>query len=543
MKKENFLRLLIVLLVFISVSLIYFKPIAVEPSSKIIDDYDGLLITWSLNRVIKDFPETLLRRGLSWPKEFFTGNTFYPYPYSHAYSDAFITDGLIALPFVKLFSEPVLAFNINLIVGQILFLFFTYLFLFKISDNFILSFLLSLIWGFSPIRFQYLGHLQTYSLYWVPLAGYFLLNFFSSKKRIYLYLFLFIFLLQTLNSFLPGYFIIFVFLILLLTKEGAVKTLKENSLSFFVGLSVVLLVLFPVIKIYWSISETFKYERPIKDAIHFSLSPEELLTKYPSLVLLTLFAASCFIYFFLKKLRKNSLPFLFISLSGLVMSFGPFLHWFKKTLLIPLPYFVFYYLIPGFKGFRTPSRWIFLFGFGAIAFVSAMMSVFLKKRSKKFRAAFYLILAFLVIISTKFPGNYSSVPVVKDYPTVYSWLKTQPGEVIIELPIYYWGDFRFGKRETYRMLYSLSHGKKMVNGYSGFSPPEWEKLVINLRQNFPSEETLTKIKLIGVNYLVIHEQEFKDFWPENFQEKIAFLKKTKDLREIYRKDSEVVYAF
>ena len=92
------------------------------------------------------------------------------------------------------------------------------------------------------------------------------------------------------------------------------------------------------------------------------------------------------------------------------------------------------------------------------------------------------------------------------------------------------------------MLFSLKHQKKMVNGYSGFSPPEWEKLVIYLRNSFPSKESILKIKGLKVDYLVIHEDEFKDLWPKNFQEKISSLKESDILKEECRKDKDVVYT-
>lgn len=549
-------RIFIASLFFLFLTIIYFFPLVKNINNLIVDDYDGLLITWSLNRVAKELPETIITRGFSWPEFFFNGNIFYPYFRSHAYSDAFITDGLMAAPFLRLFSEPIAAFNINILLGQWLFLFFTFLLLSEISGNYFLSVLLAAAFGFSNFRFQYLGHLQTFTLYWIPLGFWSLLKYFAypekypAKKitgKVYLIFFFFAFLAQTLNSFLPGFFLIFIFGILLSVKREAWKKLKNDWRIFLICFFLVCLILLPVIGIYQSVSREFNYVRPISDAIHFSLSPEEIFTRFFNWPLGLLFLVSVFFFFKTEQTeRKKDLPFILILFSGLIMALGPFLHWFKKTLLIPLPYIFFYYFIPGFKGFRTPSRWIFLFGLGMVVFIASVLKDRPKnnlKKEKLFFCFFYFLVIFLGMISFKPPEKYFSIPKKENYPPVYSRLKNLPEAVILELPIYYWGDFQFGKREPLRMIYSLEHGKKTVNGYSGFSPPEWESLVIKLRRDFLSKDNLANIKAIGVNYLVIHEEEFKDLWPEDYENKIAFLNKSKELKEIFRKDGNVIYEF
>ena len=534
---------LLILLLLILVNLLFFWPLFKNISSLIIDDYDGLMITWSLNRVVQNIP--------NFPK-LMEGNIFYPFKYSHAYSDAFITDGLIALPFIKLFEEPVTGFNINLVISQVLVLYFTFLFLSILCQNWILSFLLSLVFGFSQIRVHYLGHLQMFSLYWIPLAGFALMKFAKSSKFIYLFLFFIAFLCQTLNSFLPGYFVIFLFLSLFLGDLKIRKAVGNNLIYFLIGCFVTGIILFPIIRIYLTVSKTFSYVRPIQDVIHFSLSPEEIFTKFFSPTLILLFVTSLILYFTSEESIRSprrwySLTFLGVAVGSFIMALGPALHFFGKTLKIgslpiPLPYAFFYYLIPGFKGFRTPSRWIFMFGLGAICFIAIATEKFLKKKSKSIKILIYLLISVSLITFTKITKTYFKVPTENQYSEIYSWLEKQPGQVIIELPIYYWGDLDLGKREVYRMLFSLKHQKKMVNGYSGFSPPEWEELVIYLRDSFPSKESILKIKGLKVDYLIVHEDEFKDLWPKDFQEKISSLKESDILKEEYRKGKDVVYT-
>jgi hypothetical protein len=104
-----------------------------------------------------------------------------------------------------------------------------------------------------------------------------------------------------------------------------------------------------------------------------------------------------------------------------------------------------------------------------------------------------------------------AVPARAEYPAVYAWLRDQPGKVVIELPIFRWGSDNFSKNEVYRMVYQTEHGKALVNGYSGFSPPDWEALVARIQKEFPTKELLAEMKKMGVDYLIIHQDEYRLF--------------------------------
>ena len=60
--------------------------------------------------------------------------------------------------------------------------------------------------------------------------------------------------------------------------------------------------------------------------------------------------------------------------------------------------------------------------------------------------------------------------------------------------------------ELLRMIYSLEHGKRLANGYSGFFPPEWEKIVASSHKDFPDGKFGSLMKQIGVDYLIVHKR-------------------------------------
>ena len=58
------------------------------------------------------------------------------------------------------------------------------------------------------------------------------------------------------------------------------------------------------------------------------------------------------------------------------------------------------------------------------------------------------------------------------------------------------------------LYYSTFHWQYLINGYSGFFPPSYVKLVRGTR-NFPDQPSIDAIKSHGVRYVVIHGEYLK----------------------------------
>jgi len=202
----------------------------------------------------------------------------------------------------------------------------------------------------------------------------------------------------------------------------------------------------------------------------------------------------------------------------------------KKTIKIPLPYLMFYYLAPGFNGFRAPSRWMALALIGAVA-AGVVGLTRLKSFWRGVTASGMIILA-LVLAR---PVDPVKAPTVAEAPEVYTWLKFQPPGAVIELPMFRWGSTSANKNEVYRMIYQTIHRMPMVNGYSGFSSPEWEDLVARLQTDFPSDALINELKARGVKYLIIHQDEYQKW----FQKRMVI----ENMKPIYQDNSTMVYGF
>jgi hypothetical protein len=298
---------------------------------------------------------------------------------------------------------------------------------------------------------------------------------------------------------------------------------------------------------YLQTSREFGYVRDIRDTVNFANRQEYILFPsdrtrlaglliqtfyhhdihplkhdgYFGLTLLLLTAAS--LIYRIQKRRQFVIPyfdlFLFLAGSAYVLSLGPVLQWFghvvKLPFPIPLPYIVFYYLIPGFSGFRNSARWELVVVLGLSIACGLFIAHVLRTVSKPKQWLCTVVLCLLVLIEIPFPIQYQVVPHTDAYPPVYSYLATLPERtVIIEMPIYNW-NMPNTLHEQMRLLYSTKDHLRSVNGTSGFSPPEWQKHADDLYFHFPDTKTMRYLTSIGVTYVIVHAGEYQDLYTEH----------------------------
>jgi hypothetical protein len=477
------------------------------------------------------------------PFSLFNANIYFPYPNTLAYSDIFLTGSIFTYPIVSLLGQPISANNITLISSLTLLGFSLFLLSYYLTRNYFASFLSGLVVIFSPATLGYYIQIQMLEIYWVPLAILFFLLYLHSFKIRFFILSLICFLLQFYNSFLPAYFILFSFIIILLFTwfENKKKFRSYFTKKNFLLVVISLLLMIPGILPYLRISQQFHYTRDLRDSIHFALQPEDLL--YPGVntrlytillsdvptnhysqnnefkpgylgIVFSLLVLLSIVYFFNKR-KPVSLyekTFLTIAITGLILSFGPLLHLNRQTIHhpfpIPLPYALFYYVMPGFEGFRNSQRWEMLFILGIVVFISLIMNTMLKNISLKKQIIFYSLL-FIGIVAEFAPMHYISVPQKKDFPKVYSWMATTPANTsFIILPIYNWNMPPFVQQEFYREYYSTVEFRPMVNGYSGFSPPPWQDFIYFMHNTFPKQISIDKTQAMGVNYIIIDTKSY-----------------------------------
>ncbi len=187
------------------------------------------------------------------------------------------------------------------------------------------------------------------------------------------------------------------------------------------------------------------------------------------------------------------------------MSLGPVLKIFGHTvkifgLPIPLPYTAFYYLFPGFTGFRTPSRFIILALLCAVVIIGLQLKLIFEKLKTKTKAIFIALVLSLLFLEADLPLK--GYPVNINTHPVYEQVKALPAEaVILELPIRLW-NMPDHEIESIRSLYSLEHKHRRFGGFSGFATNSWINLVEKINAHGLNEENTSKLKSLGVTHVI-----------------------------------------
>ena len=539
--KNNFKILAISFLVFLISALYITYPLIFNLGSLITGYGDQYLHVYVMNWVVHAL--------FTNPFSLFAGSIYYPFINPIAYSDIFITSSILGIIPLFLIQEPVSIVNFTFISSIFMVGFFTFILSFYLTKNFWASLVSGLLIIFSPVFLDKKTHIQILSIQWVPLSILFFIIFTNNFKSRYLFLSLFFFLLQFYNSFLPGYFILFFYVIYFLfiwIKDRRVtkKVFTKNNLLITI---LFILLMFPIIKPYLDVDNKYHAARDIRDSIHFALQPEDLiypnehtvlekvlleisnLQKYQRtdeikagyIGLMFSLLAIVVIVFSFKKIRKIKLlekSFLTTGLLGLILSFGPALHFARETIHNPfpiiLPYALFYYIIPGFNGFRNSARWEILFIFCIAILISLVLPLILKNIKKAW--IIYLILILGIIIEYNFPMKFYKVLSINNFPKTYDWMNTISKDSVFALmPIYNWNSPN-SQIELERQYFYTKNFRKVINGYSGFSPYNWQKEVLFLFNNFPNKKSLEKLKQMRVNFIIVNKDEYDSLFKSKF---------------------------
>jgi hypothetical protein len=176
---------------------------------------------------------------------------------------------------------------------------------------------------------------------------------------------------------------------------------------------------------------------------------------------------------------------------------------------LPSAYAVLYEHVPGFDGVRVPAR----FNMVVVLFLSLLAGLGARELSRRQPgprvlgplAALFLAEAWVVPL----PMNASRaddgirdpgfVSVTRALPPVYGHVATLPKDAVLaELPFGQpWWEARY-------MLCSTRHWRRLVNGYSGYSPTVYPDGILGRVDRDPAQ-ALETARRLGVSHLIVHE--------------------------------------
>jgi hypothetical protein len=220
-------------------------------------------------------------------------------------------------------------------------------------------------------------------------------------------------------------------------------------------------------------------------------------------------------------LRKPPAFLTIVVLFSVAMSFGPDIHARGRTIAGSNIYALAYNYVPGFDGLRVPARYamvasLALAGLGAIG-----LTVLSSARMQS--AAVPLIASGLVLVeafAVPIPINQNTTeyrdkslaplpPAISlgaTAPPVYQFVARLPStSVLLELPL---GEPAFDIRY---MLYSTLHWRKLVNGYSGGAPIEYQFLTEALKDvDTRADRAWRAVVDSTATHLLLHEAFYKE---------------------------------
>ncbi|MFQ6108607.1 MAG: discoidin domain-containing protein [Candidatus Aminicenantales bacterium] len=509
---------LAVFFLFTFLTLLMTYPAVIHMGSGVKDLGDPLLNSWIISWNAKKI------LGLD-IKDYFDANIFFPHKRTLAYSEHLFTQSLLALPVLIVSRNAILSYNFVLFLSFITTGFGMYLLARHLTSSHWAGLVAGIIFAFSPFLFGHLGHMQIITAGGIPLSFLFLHKFFKHERWRDLLLFTLFFVLQVLaNSYYALYLSLFsaLYIILYMVTEK-----KFRDWLFWVKTTVFVLIVVavagPFFRQYYLVRKEMGFFRritayaslksflaaPPLNRLYGDITAPFLKHEAPLFpgILASVLALSGVVCALLRKRRgkplveRHILVYSVIGGLAFLFTFGP--HG---------PYILLYKYVPGFDGLRVASRWhIFvMFSMAVLAAfgAKAVWRFLFPKKTLALLAAIAIPLVILIeYLSIPIPVK--KVRVKEDVPEVYRWLAEREGDFpFIELPLPEPGE-RIAKIECPRVYYSTYHWKKMVNGYSGFFPPVYYELMRRWK-DFPLEKNIHDLKRLGVRYVVIHPDLYKE---------------------------------
>lgn len=527
------------------IGLFIFRSLLFNLSTNLLDWNDYALYVWIINQTGENL------RNLNF-QGFFNTSIFYPFEGSLLFSDLFFPQSILAAVLQYFIPNPVLIFNIIFFLTIFLNVLASIFFWKNFLSSRLILFFATLTTAYSPFIFLNVGHFQIFSIWPMFFALAFLFRNditrrngimvgFWTAVQFLVGVYYAIFLL-----FAAGVWYLFRYLEQRADKKKVIDLIKHLSFTvvtffmlsgFFIFKYIQVQQAYHISRFYW---EYVVYAAHLTDYIFVPYDSLISSTSYisrwnafdqhfgnsagfPGLILLTLGLMGFFFYQVKRGEKSIDFPvsfyrlyFVFLMVCGFIFSLGPRLSINGTYIGIPLPYDLILKLVPFFGPIRADARWSFFFYFGLAYF--ALMG--LQKLVKKFgrESSVIIVLSVLYI--------FEIIPIVKPtesknyYNAVYSNVsplcRKQP-QVILEYPL---TQDKKGANiitnltyKTQMVLATIHHKCKIINGYSGYDPLDYQRYENEL-------------------YAVVTARDEKEFWRLIGQRNINIFKLNKN--EVYK---------
>lgn len=514
--------------VVLTIALLF--PYSSRPADSLPNSVDPVFYAWNLMHNVQS-----VTHGF---KDLLDTNIFYPEGNTLALSDTLYAQSVITSPIILLTKNPVLAENLYVLATFPLAVLTMFLLCYYLTGSGLSSVLAGIFFAFSYPRLAQVGHMPALSSQWLPLVFLYLIRWLRDKKFRHLFWVFFWFLLSITSTMYFGVFLIPLSLVIIAfewigTSKKDTWHLIRHFLILFVPAAVILVIaLFPYIRLR---AEYPGIRRSLQDASRLSALPVDYLSVlptswlgdigltvntneralYPTVTLVALGLLSCLLV--QKAKRKMQMAFFSLAVAALVLSFGPYYG------SIKLPYYFLYKVYPLLESIRVPARFSIFFILGLAVSASFGLQRLIERKGGSTIAALVALLFLIEVWQQGVIGV--PVPVWANAPPIYRYIASAPDNpIVVELPLHpEWKSLRMEDQltlpyayanendvyalEAYRTYFSAFHGKRMLNGYSGYFPNIYHDHSIAL-DNFPTAESISVLEKEHVGYILVHSGEY-----------------------------------
>ena len=175
---------------FLALVTLYTYPLGTAPGTLLPNHHDPRLFGWVMLSIFRN----LLRE----PALLFHGNAFYPFGNTLTYTEPLLTPALVAGPLDALTGNPILAYNLTLLLFWALSGWAMYAVTFWLTRSHPAAFVAALIFTLSPYRTEYYLEFQMQIAFGIPLAVYALVRFLEEQRLRYLAALVLVFWLEAI---------------------------------------------------------------------------------------------------------------------------------------------------------------------------------------------------------------------------------------------------------------------------------------------------------------------------------------------------------
>jgi hypothetical protein len=441
------------------------------------------------------------------PRTLFDANIFYPARNTLAYSDAMLLEGVLGTPLLWSGVSSVLTYNLLLMGGIVGSGIGMYVLVRHLTHSTTAAIVAAAVFTMAPYRIEHFMHLELQWTMWMPLTFWAVHRAIESPSRragavagVFLWL-------QIVSCVYYGVFLALVTaaLVALLLIAQPRRTWRALPILVFGGVIAALLTA-PYLWPYVKAMRTFGGRDPVEvarysaHAVSYLASPEQNwlwgwtmerwgdveLNLFPGLTACALGAIAL-----TARPRRHVIVYALLAALSIALSFGA--HGWLYPFLAQF--------VPGLNGLRSPARFGILAG-ATIAVLAGFGMRVLEERSRPSRRVGGLFAAALIMMAVEYANTGMRLMPLTDpsQTPLYRVVRMARPGVVAELPMP--SPSTLPGREADYVFWSSAHWKPLVNGYSGYFPPEYIRTLQRMT-NFPDDQSIAALRSLDVRYLVV----------------------------------------